>query len=42
MTVTNQIKHLDKKIKQNEAQYDSKKQLKYLLCLLETWINVNV
>ena len=32
MTVTDQIKILDRKIKQNESQYDLEKQLKYLHC----------
>ena len=35
MTVTDQIKILARKIKQNEAQYDlDREQLKYLRCLL--------
>ena len=43
MTVADQTKSLDKKIKQNEAQYDlEKKQLKYRHCLRKTWINVNI
>ena len=34
MTVTDQIKILDRKIKQNESQYDwTEKHLKYLYCL---------
>ena len=38
MTVTDQIKILDRKIMQNEAQYDldREKLLKYLHCLLIT------
>ena len=43
MTVSDQIRILDTKIKQNEPQYDlTEKQLKYLHCLLETWINMNI
>ena len=43
MTVADQIKILDRKINQNEAQYDlDRKQLKYLHCLRETWINTNI
>ena len=43
MTVSDQIKILDRKIKQNEAQYDlDRKQLRYLHGLLETWINMNI
>ena len=36
MTVTDQIKILNRKIKKNEARYDldTEKQLKYLHCLL--------
>ena len=34
--VTDQIKILDKKIKQTE------KQLKYLHCFVKTWINMNI
>ena len=42
MTVADQIKILDRKIKQNEAQYDlERKQLKYLHCFLMTWIIIN-
>ena len=42
MTVTDQTKILNRKIKQNEAQYDlDRKQLKYLHCLLTIWINMN-
>ena len=34
MTATDQIKILDRKIKQNESQYDwAEKHLKYLHCL---------
>ena len=44
MTVTDQIKILDRKIMQNEAQYDlgKKNLLKYLHCLLITWTNMNI
>ena len=43
MTVTDQIKILDKKILQNEAQYDlHRKAAKYLHCLLITWTNINI
>ena len=43
MTVSDQIEILDRKIKQNEAQYDlDRKQLRYLHGLLETWINMNI
>ena len=33
MTVTDQIKILDRKIMQNEAQYNLEKLLKYLYCM---------
>ena len=43
MTITDQIKILDRKILQNEAQYDlDKKAAKYLHCLLITWTNMNI
>ena len=43
MTVTVQIKIMNRKIKQNESQYDlDRKQLKYLHCLLKIWINMNI
>ena len=43
MTLINQIKILNRKIKQNEEQYDlDRKQLKYLHCLLRIWINMNI
>ena len=47
MTVTDQIKILDRKIMQNEAQYDldkkkKKKQLKYLHCFLIIRISMNI
>ena len=43
MTVTDQIKTLNRKIKQNEVQHDlDRKQQKYLHCLLKTWINMNI
>ena len=42
MTVTDEIKILEKKIMQNEAQYETEKQLKYLHCLLITWRNMNI
>ena len=42
MTVTDQIKILNRKIMQNEAQYDLEKLLKYLHCLLIIWINMNI
>ena len=43
MAVTDQIKILDKKILQNEAQYDlHRKVAKYLHCLLITWTNINI
>ena len=38
MAVTGKIKILDRKIKQNEAE----KPLKYLLCLLQNWINMSI
>ena len=42
MTITDQIKILDRKIMQNEAQYDlDEKLLKYLHCLLITLTNMN-
>ena len=43
MTITDQIKILNKKIMQNEAQYDFiEKLLKYLHCLLIIWTNINI
>ena len=43
MTVTDQIKILNRKIKQNEAQYNlDRKAAEYLHCLLKIWINMNV
>ena len=43
MTVGNHIKNLDRKIKQNEAQYDlDRKAAKILHFLLITWINTNI
>ena len=46
MRVTDQIKILNRKIMQNEAQYDldrkAEKLLKYLHCLLITWANMNI
>ena len=43
MTITDQIKILNRKIMQNEAQYDlTEKLLKYLHCLLVIWINMNI
>ena len=44
LTVTDQIKILNKKNMQNEAQYDfrQKELLKYLHCLLITRINMNI
>ena len=41
MTVTDQIKFLNRKIMQNEAQYDLvRKAAKCLHCLLITWTNI--
>ena len=43
MTVIDHIKILDRKMMQNEAQYDlNKKAAKYLHCLLITWTNMNI
>ena len=43
MTVTDQIKILDRKIKQNEARYDlDRKAAKISALSLETWINMNI
>ena len=43
MTITDQIKILDRKIMQNEAQYDlGRKADKYLHCFLTTWISMNI
>ena len=43
IAVTDQIKILDRKIKQNETQYDLDRNAdKYLHCLLENWIEMNV
>ena len=43
MTITDQIKILDRKVMQNEARYDlDRKLLKYLHCLLITWINMSI
>ena len=42
MTVADQIKILDRKIMQNEAQYDlERKELRYLHSRLITWISMN-
>ena len=42
MTVTDQIKILNRKIKQNESQYDlDRKAAEISHCLLKTWINMN-
>ena len=44
MTITDQIKILNRMIMQNEAQHDldKKKLLKYLHCPLITWTNINI
>ena len=45
MTVDDQIKILDRNIKQNEHEHrmtQTETQLKYLHCLLKTWINMNI
>ena len=43
MTITDQFKILDRKIMQNEAQYDLEENLlKCLHCLLIIWINMNI
>ena len=43
MTITDQIKILNKKIMQNEAQYDlDKKAAKIFALLLIIWINMNI
>ena len=46
MTATKQIKILDKKIKQNEAQYDLDRKVAKISALssrdLKTWINMNI
>ena len=46
MTATKQIKILDKKIKQNEAQYDLDRKVAKISGLssrdLKTWINMNI
>ena len=43
MAVTDQINILNRKIKQNEAQYDlDKEAAKVSHCLLIIWINVNI
>ena len=43
MTVIDYIKILDRKMMQNEAQYDlDRKAAKYLHCLLITWTNMNI
>ena len=43
MTVTDQIKILDIKIKQNEAQYDlDREAAKYLHCRLIIWTIMNI
>ena len=42
MTINEQVKILDDKIKSNKAQYDlDEKQLKYLHNLLKIWRNMN-
>ena len=43
MTITDQIKTLNRKIMQNETQYDlDRKAAKYVHCLLITWTNMNI
>ena len=43
MTITDQIKILDRKIMQNEAQCDlDRKAAKHLHCLLTTWTNTKI
>ena len=43
MTIKEQIKILDDKIKQNQADYDLYRQnTRYLLCLLVNWTNMNM
>ena len=43
MTITDQIKILNRKIMQNEAQYDlDRNAAKYLHFLLITWTNMNI
>ena len=43
MTITDQIKTLDRTIMQDEAQYDlDRKLLKYLHCLLIIWITSTI
>ena len=43
MSITDQIKILDREIMQNNAQYDlDRKALKHLHCLLITWTNMNI
>ena len=43
MTVTVQIKILDRKIMRNEAQYDlDRKAAKISHCLLKTWKNMDI
>ena len=43
MTVTDQIKILDKNVMQNKAQYNlDRKATKTLHCLLITWTNMNI
>ena len=43
MTITDQIKIFNRKIMQNEAQYNfDRKAAKYLHCLLITWKNMNI
>ena len=44
MAVKDQLKILDNKIRQNQADYDlyKKNALRFLLCLLESWMNMNI
>ena len=42
MTLTEQVKILDDKIKVNQARYDLEKLLKYLHYLLKNWTNTNI
>ena len=43
MTITDQITILNRKIMQNETQYDlERKMLKYLHCSLITWTNMSI
>ena len=42
MTLTDELKILDGKIKANQAQYDLERQLKFLHYHLKNWTSMNI